>query len=391
MKLLCITATGLPLFRKGFKLTFYAKQRVDEQDRECLFPLGPFHKYYLNCANALIGINASGKTSTLKVILLALDILNNLPINFSESRDILGDTMEAILTINFVTDEGALCQLETHISSFQKSSVRLYHITEETLWVKPFFTATSKRQLIDFSGILPYATRTNEEDYLPSDVSIIIAFNRKFNLHVPVESLLSLTNTNILPVSDEISPDILRFLDPTIEYLSFERDSKKLSILLKFFGEREMVLSDSAELNRVLSSGTIKGIVTFTLAIQTLQSGGYLVIDELENHFNKEIAMTLLRFFMDASLNKHGGALIFSTHYPELLDAFQRNDCIYITRNQGGITIDNLADILNRNDIKKSDAYQSGFLGGTTPAYNAYMRLKKNIRAALIKEDDSHA
>ena len=30
-------------------------------------------------------------------------------------------------------------------------------------------------------------------------------------------------------------------------------------------------------------------------------------------------------------------------------------------------------------DIKKSDAYQSGFLEETTPAYEAYMRLKKNL------------
>ena len=42
-----------------------------------------------------------------------------------------------------------------------------------------------------------------------------------------------------------------------------------------------------------------------------------------------------------------------------------------------------LKDILKRNDIKKSDAYQSGFLEGTTPAYEAYMRLKKNLAASI--------
>lgn len=35
------------------------------------------------------------------------------------------------------------------------------------------------------------------------------------------------------------------------------------------------------------------------------------------------------------------------------------------------------------NDIKKSDAYQSGFLDGTTPMYEAYIRLKKSMAAAL--------
>ena len=82
---------------------------------------------------------------------------------------------------------------------------------------------------------------------------------------------------------------------------------------------------------------------------------------------------------MDSRLNRKGGTLIFTTHYPDLLDEFDRNDGICIVRNRNGIAVENLSHILKRNDIKKSDAYQSGFLEGTTPAYEAYMRLKKNL------------
>ena len=106
-------------------------------------------------------------------------------------------------------------------------------------------------------------------------------------------------------------------------------------------------------------------------------------VDEIENHFNKEIVTTLMRFFMDSRLNKNGGTLIFTTHYPELLDEYDRNDGICIVRNRNGITAENLSYILKRNDIKKSDAYQSGFLEGTTPAYEAYMRLKKSLAASI--------
>ena len=116
---------------------------------------------------------------------------------------------------------------------------------------------------------------------------------------------------------------------------------------------------------------------------EILQSGGYIVVDEIENHFNKEIATTLMRFFMDTKLNKNGGVLIFSTHYSELLDEYDRNDSIYITRNRNGITSENLCNILERNDIKKSDAYQSGFLEGTTPMYEAYMQLRKSIATQI--------
>ena len=82
---------------------------------------------------------------------------------------------------------------------------------------------------------------------------------------------------------------------------------------------------------------------------------------------------------MDKNVNKTGAMLIFSTHYAELLDEFERNDNIYIVRNRHGITLENLSTILNRNDIKKSDAYQSGFLEGTVPMYEAYMDLKRAL------------
>ena len=386
MKLLRIEAIGLPLFKEKLAMTFYAQQRVAEDDRAFLFPLMPESKYYLNCANAFIGINASGKTSALKVILLVLDLLNNEPINHSETREILGDTNHAVLKINFLSDNGDLCQLEAHIAAVLTKRERTYRITDETLWVKPFSSIKTKKMLIDFTDTVPYATRTNEESFLPDDTSIIIAYNKKHGQNTLVRSLLSLTNVNVLPVSDVIPSEVIQFLDPTIESLVFDHAGQKVAIHLKFKGQKEIILTDPAELNSYLSSGTIKGIVTFTLAIDVLKNGGYLVVDELENHFNKEITATLIRFFTDASLNRNGGILIFTTHYPEILDEFERNDSIFITRNRDGITVSNLNDLLKRNDLKKSDAYQSGFLDGTVPAYEAYMKLKKNIQSTLEKE-----
>jgi AAA15 family ATPase/GTPase len=55
-------------------------------------------------------------------------------------------------------------------------------------------------------------------------------------------------------------------------------------------------------------------------------NGKQLLVDEIENHFNKEIVTTLVRFFMDSRFNKNGGTLIFTTYYPELLDEYDRND-----------------------------------------------------------------
>ena len=355
MKILRITVNGLPLFKQELDLLFYTQQRVSEDDKEKLYKIEP--NYYLHTACAFIGINASGKTSVLKVINLALNILRNEPINHVESRNILGGCENASFKICFFDNKRNICCLETVVKS--------------------------KKYLTDFSGLRPIAARNTDEAYLPDDVSFIIAHNKKTNDRIDVFSLLSYTNINVLPFTDDIPLEVITFLDPTIEKLCFEKIEDKALIHLKFKGEEELILNNAVELEQYLSSGTIKGIITFSMVKEVLSSGGYILVDELENHFNKEIVVTLIRFFMDSSLNKNGSTLIFTTHYSELLDEYDRNDAIYIVRNRNGITAENLSYILKRNDIKKSDAYQSGFLEGTTPAYEAYLRLKKNLAASL--------
>lgn len=382
MKILRITVNGLPLFKQELDLLFYTQQRVSEDDKEKLYKIES--NYYLHTACAFIGINASGKTSVLKVINLALNILRNEPINHVESRNILGACERATFKICFLDKESNVYCLKTVITSKKAKAGRYgYSIIEEKLWEKPISSVKSKKYLTDFTAISPIAVRNTEEAYLPDDVSFIIAHNKKANDRIDVFSLLSYTNINDLPFTDDIPLEVITFLDPTIEKLCFEKIEDKALIHLKFKGEEELILNNAVELEQYLSSGTIKGIITFSMVKEVLASGGYILVDELENHFNKEIVVTLIRFFMDSSLNKNGSTLIFTTHYSELLDEYDRNDAIYIVRNRNGITAENLSYILKRNDIKKSDAYQSGFLEGTTPAYEAYLRLKKNLAASL--------
>ena len=382
MKILRITAQGLPLFKEDLDICFYTQQRVSEDDKNNLYNL--IDNYYLHSACAFIGINASGKTSVLKVINLALNIIKNEPINHVEAKTILGGSEKAAIRIYFYDKRKYICCLETVITAKKaKTGEYVYSILSERLWEKPIAGVKSKKYLTDFDGIEPVDTRNSNEAYLSDDVSFIIAHNKKVNDTVEVFSLLSYTNVNVLPFTEDIPLEVITFLDPTIKKLCFEQAEGKTFIHLKFRDEDEIILNNAVDLEQYLSSGTIKGIITFSMVKEVLQSGGYLLVDEIENHFNKEIVTTLMRFFMDSRLNKRGGTLIFTTHYPELLDEYDRNDGICIVRNRNGITVENLSYILKRNDIKKSDAYQSGFLEGTTPAYEAYMRLKKNLAASI--------
>ena len=353
-------------FKEKLDICFYAQQRVSEDQKDILYSL--FSNIYLNPANGFIGINASGKTSVLKVILLSLGILNNEPINHIETKDILGNAQKAVLNIFFYSEsKKEICRLETIITSRQtKTEGIVYRILSESLWSKQADEVITRKSLLDFDGKDPVMLRSGQEDFLSDDVSIMIAHNKKTGEKMRVVNLLQFTNINVLPFSDNIPAEVITYLDPTVESLQFDEKDQKTVIRLKFKGKEEIVMNNPIQLNNYLSSGTVKGMITFTLAQEVLQKGGYIVVDEVENQ-----------------LNKNGGTLIFSTHYPELLDEYDRNDSIYIIRNRNGITVENLSTILKRNDIKKSDAYQSGFLEGTTPMYDAYMRLKKSIAAAL--------
>ena len=383
MKILRITAQGLPLFKEDLDICFYAQQRVSEDDKNNLYNM--IENYYLHSACAFIGINASGKTSVLKVVNLALSIIKNEPINHAETKSILGGAKKATICTYFYDKRNYACCLETEITAKKsKNGEYIYSIISERLWEKPIGSVRSKKYLTDFAGMKPTAIRNQDEIYLPDDVSFIIAHNKKVNDTVEVFSLLFYTNINVLPFTENIPLEVIAFLDPTIEKLCFEQVEGKTFIHLKFKNEEEIVLNNAVDLEQYLSSGTIKGIITFSMVKEVLQSGGYLLVDEIENHFNKEIVTTLVRFFMDSRFNKNGGTLIFTTHYPELLDEYDRNDGIYIVRNRNGITVENLSYILIRNDIKRSDAYQSGFLEGTTPTYEAYIRLKKSLANCKI-------
>lgn len=386
MKLLRIKVEGLPLFEEPLDITFYNKHRLNDRDKGSLYHL--FDNIYLNCATALIGKNASGKTSILQVILLVINILNNEPINHIKSRYILQNAKEVKIHSYFFSENDGIYYLETTVKSkLNKEKESEYFITNEKLLYKTLKSIKLKKDLLNFTNVQPIQVRNVNEEFLPDDVSMIIAFHKKHQEQMNISSLLSFTNMNTLPFTDNIPDSIITFLDPTVETLYIEKKDSSSLIHLKFINKDEILLNSVSELELYLSSGTIKGITTFIKARDILCNGGYLLIDEIENHFNKEIALTIIRFFMDTKINKHGATLIYTTHYPELLDEYDRNDSIYITENSNGIHLKNLSDLLKRNDIKKSDAYQSGMIGETSPEYESYLKLKKFLKSEINGTD----
>ena len=388
MKLLKLTICGLPNFKDTLDLDFVAQQRVNDRDKEKLYNV--FSNIYVNEAISFIGINASGKTTILKAVSFAVSLLNNEAINSIETKEILDDLQEGqtiTLTAYFYANS-LVSKLETIISKKinDLDGSAKFIITDERLWSKDSQKIKLKKNLFEFSDSELKIRRDQKEQFLMEDVSIIIAVNKENDSHFFLHDMLRWTNHNIIGILGRFPKELLMFLDPSIEYLRGDVNDKVTDIQLKFYGKEEISINNPLMLEHYLSSGTIKGLTVFMNALFSFYEGGYLLIDEIENHFNEEIVVTLVRFFLDKKVNKNGATIIFSTHYSELIDEFERNDGIYIVRNRGGIEAEKLSNILKRNDIKKSEAYDSGFLEGTVPAYEAYMRLKKNLAASIPKE-----
>lgn len=375
MKIIRVSVEGINLFKNKVDIDFYAEKRVLSDNAEMVSNL--FGKFYTNNVLSVVGINASGKTSLLKLLSFVFHYLNGKSINDIEEREVFTDSKEVLIEAVFYSKEKGICKLSSKIVRKRVNMIEeKYEVEEEKLYIKNTNKVKSKKDLITFNEGDLIKIRDEDNEYLQDDVSIVSSISKNDNLHV--RSLLRLTNINFLVTFGDFPQELLKFLDPSIEYLSFNKETEELE--LKFYNRKPIKLVNPLLLEKYLSSGTIKGINVFINAMIAFEEGGYLIIDEIENHFNTEIVAVLLRFFMNQSVNKKGATLVFSTHYSELLDEIDRNDNIYIARNHGGITLQKLCEALKRNDIKKSDAFKSDFLNGTAPSYDSYMGLMKVIK-----------
>lgn len=382
MRILKLKVSGLPLHKKPFDVSFYAAQRVQSNHLNSVFKL--FNNIHVNTVEAFIGINASGKTTALRIISSACLILGAVPLNAGYVPQLLGENTETVFDIDFYADEKVYHLKSEIIKAKKEDGTYEIRFLSEKLWAKDISGKINKSNLLDFDANKPVRVRNKADEYLPDNVSIMIAVNKQIQDRSMFVDLALFTDFNLfLPDGKSVPTEIISLLDPTIEHIIVEKVNDKEITKLKFYNQQEIVLFNPADLNGYLSSGTVKGVRVFSDAVKVLRYGGYLIVDEIENHFNRELVASLLRLFMNKRTNPKGAVIIFSTHYPELLDELDRNDAVFITRNDKGLTVDNLNSLLKRNDMKKSEVYQSNYLGGTAPKYKSLVALQKSIMKDL--------
>ncbi|WP_197021882.1 AAA family ATPase [Ruminococcus sp. HUN007] len=181
-------------------------------------------------------------------------------------------------------------------------------------------------------------------------------------------------------ISLDVFNCILKLFDNNVKNLERQENG---NYLLNYKGAPlEM---SSSQLKSFLSSGTTKGIETYIAMAVALSNGISLIIDEIEDHFHKTLVENMISLFKEPLINKKHATLIFTTHYCELLDLFNRKDNIWITKSDEQVYIENMYE--NYNDIssglKSRQFYNNVF--DTAVNYDDLMALKKALKRGASK------
>jgi len=378
MKILRIGYKNINVFSKGFTVDFTASDRIINEDHVHVISKSLSTQKVMG----FVGINASGKTTALKLIVIAMEIVAKQR-NLNEVLDtchIIKDDSELI--VDFIIDDMIYRLVSVFgISKSQtdtQNGISCY-FKEEMIYRKTCSSVKNKNQIFDFID-KPYIIRSelNEEimKYLDNKQSMIRPITNGAKMYL-YDSVFR-TNFNILTIDKNTQMSFLNLFDNNIEILQ-EADK---GYTLKFKNDsRKYEFKSFVEAADVISSGTIKGSHIMARISEAIKYGGYLVIDEIENHLNKKLVQMIIRLFTDNEINRKGACLLFTTHYTEIIDTIERKDNIYVLRKDEDMsaTISRYSDYVKRNDIKKSDVLLSNFIEGSAPSYDLIMKVREDL------------
>lgn len=114
------------------------------------------------------------------------------------------------------------------------------------------------------------------------------------------------------------------------------------------------------------SSGTQSAFVLLEPILQTLQSGGIAVIDELDNDLHPHLVPLLLEWFEYEHTNPHQAQLIFTCHTPEILNLLQKHQVYLVEKQNQRSEAWRLDEMIGlRADDNLYAKYMAGALGAT--------------------------
>jgi AAA15 family ATPase/GTPase len=376
MKILKLTANGFKLCEDNFTINFVPSANKPKVDKE--FELKEIDKdLFVYNTIGIIGKNASGKTTAVELLAVVYDLISNFRIK---------DTLKLFkfienkikLDITFYHDKKIYRYLVNLVKDENSVNDNIL-FKNEKLFSKDYKPYQVK-DIFEFDQF----TEEKIEKILPEDTSILyfvlkeikyrgIYFSSFASEYSDFESTFDLYKA--FSKTKNIVPNILKILDDHIKNIEMIGENKyKITYI-----NNDTKTYTNAELNVMLSSGTVKGLGLFSFVIYSLISGADLIIDEIENHFHKTLVANLINLYKDKTVNKKKATLIFTTHYCELLDLFNRSDNIYISKHDKKIRLENMHEHYNvRSILSKSNKFYNNEFG-TNVNYDALMELKREL------------
>ncbi|MQS76299.1 AAA family ATPase [Companilactobacillus halodurans] len=391
LRFLAINIKGYPLFEDNLHFSLLTNSRVSKNHTESLMHL--FGANYTNNVTTIVGKNATGKTTIMKLTMGILSLLSiGRSIKETKLKEALFDDSTVTFDVYFYGSNNFLYQDTIVIgksSDEVDSDLNEYEVKSEKIYRKKARISEAKKNLLKFSKNDLIMDRNNLNTdvaaVLASDDSMFRTVMRSNNYEtLKVADNTIFTNTNFF-ISNfgSVPSEVLQYLDSSIEYLKIEsannnNTNQQIFYRLKFKNSNQEITDRNfATIEYYLSSGTAKGISLYTQILSTLKNGGIIFVDEIENHFNHAIARTFINYFKDPAININNAKLVFTTHYSEFLDDIDRNDQIFIARRLKNISLTRYSNTKIRNDLLRSEVFMSNSIQGTAPEYSAYIALKK--------------
>lgn len=388
IQILKIEASGFRMLDDNFTINFVTEARINSDDADALSEVFEVDKnLYAHRLIALTGRNAAGKTTTLRLIRKVISFMKTgrWLFNVDDFSD-----KEIKLKINFYKDGVIyiyMCNIIKNANNdFMIIGSPYCDITNESLLFARYKDYAGKR----YETKLKYFVDDTPSTGLIDTGKIVFLCSQDLNaynmsFYSSGHSFINESFFNYFNMFDfNVTSSIIRLLDESIEYIKY--NSKDNVVRFKRFNESETKTSKEGVLSK-LSNGTIKGIELYANVINVLKTGGILLIDEIENCFHKNLVNNIFFLIEDRKINKKNSMIIFTTHYFEILDAFNRRDSIFILHKKDNkISISNLYSDYNvRTELLKSKQFNNNTFD-TLLNYDILM----DVRRGILNEISNH-
>ena len=296
MRLLKVIFRNEAIFKEGVVVDFTNGNSVRKSPNEPDTLLKAFKLktgIYSQVLMGFTGLNATGKTTVLEMLSVVAQVLFrheslNMPAIQSKLVKVVSSHVPFEWEVFFL-HRGRMYRLKSEIIeqiTAEEPNRELKFVYKEEILQEKSFSSVTRKTLFDFaksqsslrSQILMDSPYLQDDDSIASKIKDI-----KENIH----PLGLETNINVAAFRGAPPEFFLNVFDPNIKKLNITKgeDGKVKSELLFKNQERKVYGGDPSGLLFFLSAGTIKGLSLGPVILGALKSGGYVFIDEIENHF----------------------------------------------------------------------------------------------------------